>query len=197
MQSAAIPVQYAKRVVGRKMYGGQSTHLPIKVNMSGVLPIIFAQSIASLPATIFAFMDTSDWGGFGQFMLTITSPSGVVYGVCYFLLIIAFSYFYAAVQYNPIEIANNLKKNGGFIPGFRPGRPTADFIQKVILKDHPVRRPVSGGCRSDAADRFRYHRYDKPVDRRYFHHHCGGRCFGNRQDLGGADAVSHYKGFLE
>ena len=129
-----IPVQYAKRVVGRKMYGGQSTHLPIKVNMSGVLPIIFAQSIASLPATIFAFMDTSDWGGFGQFMLTITSPSGVVYGVCYFLLIIAFSYFYAAVQYNPIEIANNLKKNGGFIPGFRPGRPTADFIQKVILK---------------------------------------------------------------
>ncbi|MBS6366607.1 MAG: preprotein translocase subunit SecY [Clostridiales bacterium] len=129
-----IPVQYAKRVVGRKMYGGQSTHLPIKVNMSGVLPIIFAQSIASLPATIFAFMDTSGWGGFGQFVLTITSPSGIVYGVCYFLLIIAFSYFYAAVQYNPIEIANNLKKNGGFIPGFRPGRPTAEFIQKVIMK---------------------------------------------------------------
>ena len=129
-----IPVQYAKRVVGRKMYGGQSTHLPIKVNMSGVLPIIFAQSIASLPATIIAFMNTSDWGGFGQFILTITSPSGVVYAVCYFILIIAFSYFYAAIQYNPMEIANNLKKNGGFIPGFRPGRPTAEFIQKVILK---------------------------------------------------------------
>ncbi|MDD3164878.1 MAG: preprotein translocase subunit SecY [Oscillospiraceae bacterium] len=129
-----LPVQYAKRVVGRKMYGGQSTHLPIKVNMSGVLHIIFAQSIASLPATILAFCNTTNWGSFGKFFVKVTEPTGAVYAVFYFLLIIAFSYFYAAVQYNPIEIANNLKKNGGFIPGFRPGRPTADFIQKVIMK---------------------------------------------------------------
>ena len=125
-----IPVQYAKRVVGRKMYGGQNTHLPIKVNMSGVLPIIFAQSIASLPATVAAFLGkTSGW-----WYTHIFSNTTVVYTVCYFILIIAFSYFYAAVQYNPVEIANNLKKNGGFIPGFRPGRPTSDFIGKVINK---------------------------------------------------------------
>ncbi len=120
-----IPVQYAKRVVGRKMYGGQSTHLPIKVNMSGVLPIIFAQSIASLPATIAAFAGKQlSWFG----------NTSVLYMVVYFILIIAFSYFYATVQYNPIEIANNLKKNGGFIPGFRPGRPTSEFIGRVINK---------------------------------------------------------------
>ena len=128
-----FPVQYAKRVVGRKMYGGQSTHLPIKVNMSGVLPIIFAQSIASLPATIAVFLPKAT-SGFGKFVESIIDTHGAVYAVCYFLLIIAFSYFYAAVQYNPVEIANNLKKNGGFIPGFRPGRPTADFIAKVINK---------------------------------------------------------------
>ncbi|MBQ1264317.1 MAG: preprotein translocase subunit SecY, partial [Oscillospiraceae bacterium] len=129
-----IPVQYAKRVVGRKMYGGQSTHLPIKVNMSGVLPVIFAQSIASLPATIMAF--TGDGGSsFWTWMSTnVFSTTSVIYMVCYFLLIIAFSYFYATIQFNPIEIANNLKKNGGFIPGFRPGKPTSDFILKVINK---------------------------------------------------------------
>ena len=120
-----IPVQYAKRVVGRKMYGGQSTHLPIKVNMSGVLPVIFAQSIASLPGTIAAFAGKQ---------LNWFSNQSVLYMVVYFVLIIAFSYFYATVQYNPIEIANNLKKNGGFIPGFRPGRPTAEFIGRVINK---------------------------------------------------------------
>ncbi len=131
-----IPVQYAKRVVGRKMYGGQSTHLPIKVNMSGVMPVIFAQSIASLPATIAAFIygaNTPD-SGFGGVVMWIINTNGVVYTIVYFLLIIAFGYFYAAIQYNPVEIANNLKKNGGFIPGFRPGRPTAEFIQKVINK---------------------------------------------------------------
>ena len=129
-----IPVQYAKRVVGRKMYGGQNTHLPIKVNMSGVLPIIFAQSIASLPATIVAFTGTGS-SGFWNWMNTyVFDTKSVVYMVCYFLLIIAFSYFYATIQFNPIEIANNLKKNGGFIPGFRPGKPTSDFILKVINK---------------------------------------------------------------
>ena len=129
-----IPVQYAKRVVGRKMYGGQSTNLPIKVNMSGVLPVIFAQSIASLPATIIAFTGTGT-SKFWNWMNTyVFDPKSAVYIVCYFLLIIAFSYFYATIQFNPVEIANNLKKNGGFIPGFRPGKPTADFIMKVINK---------------------------------------------------------------
>ena len=129
-----IPVQYAKRVVGRKMYGGQSTHLPIKVNMSGVLPIIFAQSIASLPATIVAFTGTSETGFWAWMNKYVFDSKSAVYIICYFLLIIAFSYFYSTVQFNPIEVANNLKKNGGFIPGFRPGKPTSDFIQKVINK---------------------------------------------------------------
>ena len=129
-----IPIQYAKQMRGRKMYGGQSTFLPIKVNMSGVMPIIFAQSIASLPATILAFNDPSNDWGFTTVMRKITDTNSFIYAVVYFLLIIAFGYFYAAIQYNPIEIANNLKKNGGFIPGFRAGRPTAEFIQKVIHK---------------------------------------------------------------
>ena len=129
-----IPVQYAKRMVGRKMYGGQSTFLPIKVNMSGVLPIIFAQSIVSLPATIVAFVGVAETGFWAWMNKYVFSSQSVVYCVIYFLLIIAFSYFYAAVQFNPIEIANNMKKNGGFIPGFRPGKPTSDFIAKVINK---------------------------------------------------------------
>ena len=120
-----IPVQYSKRVVGRKMYGGQSTHLPMKVNMSGVLPIIFAQSIASLPATISAF--------FGK-QLSWFDTSSLLYALVYFLLIIFFSYFYSTIQFNPIEVANNLKRNGGFIPGYRPGKPTSEFIQKVLNK---------------------------------------------------------------
>ena len=129
-----IPVQYAKRQVGRKMYGGQSSTLPMKVNMSGVLPIIFAQSIATLPATIVAFTGTGS-SSFWTWMNTyIFDTKSAFYIVCYFLLIIAFSYFYATIQFNPIEIANNLKKNGGFIPGFRPGKPTSDFILKVINK---------------------------------------------------------------
>ncbi len=129
-----IPVQYAKRVVGRKMYGGQSTFLPIKVNMSGVLPIIFAQSIAGLPATIIAFTGVPESGFWAWMNKYVFDSKAIVYCVVYFLLIIFFSYFYAAVQFNPVEIANNMKKNGGFIPGFRPGKPTADFIGKVINK---------------------------------------------------------------
>ncbi len=125
-----IPVQYAKRVVGRKVYGGQNTHLPIKVNMSGVMPIIFAQSIASFPATICAFGGwTTNWA-----YRNIFDNKSAIYAVLYLLLIVGFSYFYATIQYNPVEVANNLKKNGGFIPGFRPGRPTSDFIRKVISK---------------------------------------------------------------
>jgi len=128
-----IPVQYAKRTVGRKVYGGQSSHLPIKVNMSGVMPIIFAQSIASLPATIAAFCGVNDSNG-GWWYKNVFSSTSAIYTIFYLILIVGFSYFYATIQYNPVEVANNLKKNGGFIPGFRPGRPTSDFIRKVINK---------------------------------------------------------------
>ena len=128
-----IPVQYAKRVVGRKMYGGQSTHIPIKVNLSGVLPIIFAQSIAMIPATIGMFVPSSQVEGSGwHTFLSVFNSSSLLYAVIYFILIIGFSYFYATIQFNPIEVANNLKKNGGFVPGFRPGRPTAEFLGKVL-----------------------------------------------------------------
>ena len=129
-----IPVQYAKRQVGRKMYGGQASTLPMKVNMSGVLPVIFAQSIASLPATIAAFMKAPEEGTFAYAFLQAIDTKSVVYLIVYFLMIIAFSYFYATIQFNPIEISNNLKRNGGFIPGFRPGKPTSDFIAKVLNK---------------------------------------------------------------
>ena len=125
-----IPIQYAKRVVGRKVYGGQNTNLPIKVAMSGVMPVIFAQSICSLPATICAFTgNTSGW-----LYENVWSSSSWLYAVVYFLMIFFFSWFYSTIQYDTVEIANNLKSNGGFIPGFRPGRPTAEFIQKVINK---------------------------------------------------------------
>lgn len=129
-----IPVQYSKRVVGRKMYGGQSTHLPIKVNMTGVIPIIFAQSIASLPATIAAFFTTADGKSFWDGIVKVFDTTSVTYMVIYFLLIIGFSYFYATVQFNPVEVANNLKKNGGFIPGYRAGKPTSEFISRVLSK---------------------------------------------------------------
>ena len=130
-----IPVQYAKRQVGRKMYGGQSTHIPIKVNLSGVLPIIFAQSIAMIPATIGMFVPSSQTEGSGwNTFLSVFNSTSALYAVIYFLLIIAFSYFYATIQFNPVEVANNLKKNGGFVPGFRPGRPTAEFLGKVLSR---------------------------------------------------------------
>ena len=128
-----IPIQYAKRVVGRKVYGGQNTNLPIKVSMTGVMPVIFAQSICSLPATVCAFMGitaaSKNW-----WYDNIWSSESWVYAVAYGLMIFFFSWFYSTIQYDPVEISNNLKKNGGFIPGFRPGKPTADFIKKVINK---------------------------------------------------------------
>ena len=124
-----IPVQYAKRVVGRKMYGGQSNHLPMKVNMSGVMPIIFAQSIASVPATIAAFTGKTD-----GWVSTWFGTNSIPYAIAYLLLIIFFAYFYSTIQFNPVEVANNQKKNGGYIPGFRPGKPTSEFIQKVLNK---------------------------------------------------------------
>ena len=129
-----IPVQYAKRQVGRKMYGGQASTLPMKVNMSGVLPIIFAQTIASLPATIWAFVGIPEEGTVGRSIYNAIDTKSVLYLILYFLMIIGFSYFYATIQFNPVEISNNLKRNGGFIPGFRPGKPTSDFIAKVLSK---------------------------------------------------------------
>ena len=124
-----IPVQYAKRQVGRKMYGGQASTLPMKVNMSGVLPIIFAQSIAMIIPTVAAFLPKPEEGTFAYTLVNAVDSKSVLYMIVYFLMIIAFSYFYATIQFNPVEISNNLKKNGGFIPGFRPGKPTADFIK--------------------------------------------------------------------
>ena len=128
-----IPIQYAKRVVGRKIYGGQNTNLPIKVSMSGVMPVIFAQSICTVPATICAFMGINANSG-SWWYNNLWSSESVAFVVMYGLMIFFFSWFYSTIQYDPVEIANNLKKNGGFIPGFRPGKPTADFIQKVINK---------------------------------------------------------------
>lgn len=130
-----LPVQYAKRVVGRKVYGGQSSHIPMKVNMSGVMPIIFASTIASLPATIGAFAGwTMDSEGFGGTLMSIFDPTKLFYSVVFFILIVFFSYFYSTMQFNPIEVANNLKRSGGFIPGYRPGKPTADFIARVLSR---------------------------------------------------------------
>lgn len=130
-----IPVQYAKRVVGRKMYGGQSSHIPIKVAMSGVMPIIFAMSIMSLPQTILFFFGIDGTGnGFWDGFLRFFNQGTILYAILYFFLIIGFNYFYVAMQYNPVEIANNLKKNNGAIPGYRPGKPTADFISNSLSK---------------------------------------------------------------
>lgn len=130
-----VPVQYAKRVVGRKMYGGQSTHIPIKVAATGVIPIIFAMSIMSFPGTIAGFFGvTSQSGGFWGAFLAVFSQDSWIYAILYFLLIIFFTYFYTAIQFNPIEMSNNMKKNGGFIPGIRPGRPTSEYISKVLSR---------------------------------------------------------------
>ena len=129
-----IPVQYAKRQVGRKMYGGQSTNLPMKVSMAGVLPIIFAQSIASLPITVWSFIGVPAENTVSRAVYDAIDTKSIIYMVVYFIMIIGFSYFYSSIQFNPVEIANNLKKQGGFIPGLRPGKPTVDFIKKVLNK---------------------------------------------------------------
>lgn len=134
-----IPIQYAKRVVGRKQYGGQSTHIPIKVCMSGVMPIIFAMSFMSLPSTIELFKSTYTdptgfWQKFYNGFINFFNTTSWTYAVVYFVLIIAFNYFYVSMQYNPVEIANNLRQNNGGIPGIRPGKPTSDYIQRVLSK---------------------------------------------------------------
>ena len=134
-----IPIQYAKRVVGRKQYGGQSTHIPVKVCMSGVMPIIFAMSFMSLPSTISLFKPVYDdptgfWQKFYNGFINFFNTSTWTYALIYFILIIAFNYFYVSMQYNPIEIANNLRQSNGGIPGIRPGKPTSDYIQRVLSK---------------------------------------------------------------
>ena len=134
-----IPIQYAKRVVGRKQYGGQSTHIPIKICMSGVMPIIFAMSFMSLPSmcTIFKEPDyaaTEGWEKFYAGFVDFFSTRSYSYAILYFILIILFNYFYVAIQYNPVEMANNLRQSNGGIPGIRPGKPTSDYIQRVLSK---------------------------------------------------------------
>lgn len=128
-----IPVQYAKRVVGRKMYGGQNTHIPIKVNMSGVMPVIFASSILSLPPTIEMFVSSKiTEGSFWDKFFGIFSSTHWAYAIIYFVMIIAFAYFYSSIQYSPIEMSKNIRDNGGSIPGIRPGEPTSRYIGKII-----------------------------------------------------------------
>ena len=128
-----IPVQYAKRVVGRKMYGGQSSHLPISVNLSGVMPVIFSSTLLAIPTTIAAFVTVKE-GGLMEKIMNALNYNSPFYAVIYFVLIVAFAYFYVAIQYNPVEMANNLRKQNGAIPGIRPGKPTSDFIAKIISK---------------------------------------------------------------
>ena len=128
-----IPIQYAKRTVGRKMYGGQSTNLPIKLNMSGVMPIIFASSIVSIPATITAFM-TNTKNGFYKFVENYFAPDTWPYLVLFLVLIVAFSYFYIMISFNPVEVANNINSNGGAIPGHRPGKPTVQYINRILKR---------------------------------------------------------------
>ena len=125
-----IPIQYAKRVVGRKMYGGQGTHLPIKLNMTGVMPIIFASSIVSVPATIATFFAADN--GFRIFVEKWLGQNSIIYIVVYLILIVAFAYFYILISFNPVEVANNIKNNGGSVPGIRTGKPTADYITKIL-----------------------------------------------------------------
>ena len=131
-----IPIQYAKRVVGRKMYGGQGTSLPLKMNMAGVMPIIFASSIITIPATIVSMFGMNTNGGVPWFIATFLSPNNSVtswpYIILYLVLLVAFSYFYIMISFNPVEVSNNIRNNGGAIPGIRPGRPTSDFIKKVL-----------------------------------------------------------------
>ena len=126
-----IPIQYAKRVVGRKMYGGQNTNLPIKVNMSGVMPIIFANSIVAIPATIASFISNQE-NGFVKFVNNVFNYNTWPYLIVFLVLLIAFAYFYVAISFNPIEVANNIKNNGGAVPGIRSGRPTVDYIKKIL-----------------------------------------------------------------
>ena len=127
-----IPIQYAKRVVGRKMYGGQGTNLPLKMNMAGVMPIIFASSIVSIPGTIVSMFGMDTARGFGWFVTAYLQPNTWTYIVLYLIMLVAFSYFYIMISFNPVEVANNIRNNGGAVPGIRPGKPTVDYIKRIL-----------------------------------------------------------------
>tara|TARA_Y100001935_G_scaffold232717_1_gene214615 strand:- start:263 stop:1588 length:1326 start_codon:yes stop_codon:yes gene_type:complete len=127
-----IPVQYAKRVIGRKVYGGQSTHIPLKILTAGVMPIIFAQALMFIPNTLASFFDQNV--GIGKFLITVFAPTHIVYSLVFAFLIIIFTYFYTAIAFNPVDVADNMKKQGGFIPGVRPGKNTADYIDNILTK---------------------------------------------------------------
>ena len=127
-----IPVQYAKRVIGRKVYGGQSTHIPLKILTAGVMPIIFAQALMFIPNTLASFFDQN--AGVGKFLVTVFAPTHIVYSIVFAFLIIIFTYFYTAIAFNPVDVADNMKKQGGFIPGVRPGKNTADYIDNILTK---------------------------------------------------------------
>lgn len=130
-----IPVQYAKRVVGRKMYGGQSTHIPIKVNQAGVIPIIFAMSLMAFPMTITYFTPNSGFSAFvGKYFSTSGNPGVWIYSIVYFILIVFFTYFYTVITFNPADVSYNMKNNGGFIPGIRPGLPTTQYLTNVMMR---------------------------------------------------------------
>jgi preprotein translocase subunit SecY len=126
-----IPVQYAKRVVGRKVYGGQASHIPLRILTAGVMPIIFAQALMFLPNTLASFMPDS---GFGDALRIYFAPTHFIYSIFFGLLIVVFTYFYTAIAFNPIDVADNMKKQGGFIPGVRPGKATADYIDKILTR---------------------------------------------------------------
>ena len=177
-----IPVQYAKRQVGRKMYGGQSSHLPMKVNMSGVLPVIFAQSIATLPVTIWTFIGIPEEGTVAYSIYSAIDTQSILYMVVYFLMIIGFSYFYATIQFNPVEISNNLKKKRRIHPRLPSGLAYQPVHLQGSVQDHTVRRYLSGHCCHRASDRRQAPAYQLPCDWRNLRHHrswCGpGDCTG-------------------
>ena len=142
-----IPIQYAKRMIGRRIYGGQSTFLPIKINSAGVIPIIFAMSLVMFPSIIGSWMATDS--AYNMFLSKYFNTGGVLYNVIYALFIVFFTYFYVAIIFNPVDVADNIKKNSGFIPGIRPGRPTADYIDKVLSRTtRSEERRVGKECRS-------------------------------------------------
>ena len=127
-----IPVQYAKRVVGRKVYGGQATHIPLRILTAGVMPIIFAQALMFIPSTIASFFPQGN--GFGDWLQIVFAPTHIVYSLFFAFLIIIFTYFYTAIAFNPVDVADNMKKQGGFIPGVRPGKSTSDYIDHILTR---------------------------------------------------------------
>ena len=167
---------YAKRVVGRKMYGGQSSYLPVKVGLSGVMPIIFASSILSIPQTILMFIDQNSLSDFWKGFFNIFSPTNWVYIILYFIMIIGFGYFYVTIQYNPVEMSNNLRQNNGTIPGIRPGKPTTDFIARIISRITLIGSLFLAFIAIVPLLFSNLSKYDRSYARRYISNHSRRRC---------------------